>query len=139
MRNRLTDRLGGGRHWLDMLGGDTRKVNVRWHFSSGQMNQNRHIEFRIVFLHVFRAILLAEFLDNRRDSILIKQAVAQIAGRQCRACCAWFKTDTQLTTKNPIFSTSQIIHLRLPSEEPFLTTASQAQENNEMVGFAVIV
>jgi hypothetical protein len=65
MGDRLTHGLGGRGHWLDMLGGDEGKVNVQWHSSSRQLNHSRHIEFRIILLHVLCSVLLAELLDHR--------------------------------------------------------------------------
>src|ERR1035438_1970211 len=48
-----------------MLGADESKVNAGWNFSSGQFHQNSNIEFRIILLHVARAVLFAELLDHR--------------------------------------------------------------------------
>ena len=47
----------------------TGKVNVRWHSSLGQLNHNRHIELRVVLLHVPRPVLLAEFLNHEFDVV----------------------------------------------------------------------
>jgi hypothetical protein len=72
MGNCLTHGLGGRGHWLDMLGADDGKVNVRWHFSSGQMNHNRHIGISNSISSRLSRHTSREFLGNRRDSILRK-------------------------------------------------------------------
>ena len=55
-----------------MLGVDTGKVNVQWHLpSSGQRNHDRHIEFRVILRHILHPVFVAEFLNNRLDTICI--------------------------------------------------------------------
>jgi hypothetical protein len=49
-----------------MLGANKGEVNVQLHLpSSGQRNHSRHVEFRIILLHVLRPVLLPELLDHR--------------------------------------------------------------------------
>ncbi len=65
MGNSLPHGLGRSGHWLDMLGGGKGKVNVWQNVASDQFNHNRHIEFRVVLLHVLRPVLLSELLHHR--------------------------------------------------------------------------
>ena len=54
-----------------ILGRTIGKVNAKWLPDSGQFDQNRNIELRIIFLHVLRPVLLPELFDHGLESLRI--------------------------------------------------------------------
>lgn len=68
MGNRLPQRIGA--EWpLTCYVGAKREVNAQRYASSGQVNHHRHIEFRIIPLHVPSSVVLPKFLDHRFHSL----------------------------------------------------------------------